>query len=186
MSDELYSPWCFNRSLRGEQDECSRQRKKCRKNGCSFNCDRGRDWGNDIDSDTDNSSNQNRRRCPNDEDSEDIINLGTNLKIVQDGEANGGDGGNARGGDGGDGGDGGVVTNVATAVIDNVVVIVTDNEIETDLALGLGLNNKQLDLKVDDKGSVFINGKKMNETQLDNGTKVFVLRDEVTKSTTAE
>lgn len=181
MSDELYSPWCFNRSLRGEQDECSRQRKKCRKNGCSFNCGRDRDCDRDRDSDNDIDCGGDNG---NDRDSADIVNLGTNLKIIQDGDANGGDGGN--GGNGGNGGDGGVITNVATAVIDNVVVIIADNEVDVDLALGLGLNNRQLDLKVDDKGGVSINGKKMNETQLENGTKVFVLRDGVTKSTTTE
>jgi len=92
----------------------------------------------------------------------------------------------ASGGSGGEGGRGGEVSqsNSASITIDNVNVIVL--ACNTDIggscpALTLNRGDRQLDLKIDEDGNTFVNGKKMEEVALENGTKVFVFRDSENK-----
>jgi len=92
----------------------------------------------------------------------------------------------ASGGSGGEGGRGGEVSqsNSASITIDNVNVIVLACNTDiggTSPALTLNRGDRQLDLKIDEDGNTFINGKKMEEVALENGTKVFVFRDSENK-----
>ena len=93
-------------------------------------------------------------------------------------------GGNATGGDtkGGDGtgGNGGTVCNSATVIVENVVVI-SCNENGLEPAISLGMNDRKVNINVDEDGNTFVNGQKMEEQQLENGTKVFVFRDSTEK-----
>lgn len=79
-------------------------------------------------------------------------------------------------GAGGAGGAGGVSANSATAEINNVVVLSYGG---SGAAPGfqIGLNEKKLDIRIDEDGTAYVNGKKMKESQLENGTKVFIFND---------
>jgi len=87
-------------------------------------------------------------------------------------------GGAATGGDGGNGGDGGdaSVSNSAAVTVENVVVICCDEK-GSHPGLTLGTNNRKVNIKVDENGDTFVNGQKMDETKLEDGTKVFIFRN---------
>jgi len=47
--------------------------------------------------------------------------------------------------------------------------------------LTLNRTDRQVDVKIDENGDTFVNGKKMDEVPLENGTKVFIFRDSESK-----
>ena len=58
-----------------------------------------------------------------------------------------------------------------------------------DTVVKLGMNDREVDIKVDPDGNTFVNGKKMDEEALENGTKVFIFRNSeanMTEAGTAE
>lgn len=92
------------------------------------------------------------------------------------------DGATASGGDanGGAGGDGGNATslNYASVVVDNVVII--NSNVDGDgqyPAYTIGTGNRKLEIRVDENGEAFVNGAKMDEQTLGDGTKVLIFRD---------
>lgn len=91
------------------------------------------------------------------------------------GSASGGDGGN-----GGAGGNGGTVEQSVTASIENVIVIECDG-INGPPAIRLGQNDRTIDINVDKDGNTLVNGVKMEETELDDGTKVLIVRNNEVK-----
>jgi hypothetical protein len=92
----------------------------------------------------------------------------------------------ASGGSGGSGGAGGSnsQSNSASVSIDNcTVVMVSCDGNSPSTTLTLGRTDRQVDVKIDEDGNTYVNGKKMDEVALENGTKVFIFRDsEVKKS----
>lgn len=86
-------------------------------------------------------------------------------------------GGDAAGGAGGAGGVGGnaSVSNSAAVTIENYVIVCCDKK-GNHPGLTLGTNNRKLDIKVDENGDTFVNGQKMDETEFEDGTKVFIFR----------
>lgn len=123
--------------------------------------------------------------------SENNINFNTTVNISQNGGAEGGYAnggaveripvernsselvGDGIGGDGGDGG-GGTVNNSATVNVENLLVICCDKH-NSGSSLSIGTNNRKIDINVDENGNAFINGRKLDGTKLDNGTRVFVI-----------
>ena len=92
-------------------------------------------------------------------------------------------GGTAIGGDGGDGGtggNGGTASNTATVTIDNVVVVVLA-DVEVDTGLTLGTNQRKLNINMDKNGDTFVNGQKLDEEKLADGTKVLIYRNSEVK-----
>jgi hypothetical protein len=92
------------------------------------------------------------------------------------------DGTTASGGDanGGAGGDGGNATslNYASVVVDNVVII--NSNVDGDgqyPAYTIGTGNRKLEIRLDENGETFVNGTKMDEQTLGDGTKVLIFRD---------
>lgn len=127
--------------------------------------------------------------CENDaEDSvqDGAINLSTSINVWQTGDARGGDAnGGDCGGAGGTAGDGGTVTNSAvTTVVDVVVVVGSGNGNNntggdgTASPIALDLNGRKVDIRLNDNGQTFVNGEKLEEQQLADGTKVYVFRKE--------
>jgi hypothetical protein len=92
----------------------------------------------------------------------------------------GGDATGGAGGAGGTGGTGGSVSNSASVSVENVVVICCD-ENGSAPCLTLGTNNRKVIIKVDENGDTYVNGQKMNETELEDGTKVFIFRNSEVK-----
>lgn len=92
-------------------------------------------------------------------------------------------GGNVVGGaaasTGGEGGDA-VSFNYAQVDVENIIVI-SSNGTGPDTAFTLGTNKRNYDIKVNKDGETFVNGQKMDEQELDDGTKVFILRKNNTK-----
>jgi hypothetical protein len=88
------------------------------------------------------------------------------------------------GGDGGNGGIGGAATNTASVTIDNVIMICCHGK-GPDSAIRLGMNERKVDITVDKDGNTLVNGKKMDEEELENGTKVFIFRNSEAKKTEA-
>jgi hypothetical protein len=84
-------------------------------------------------------------------------------------------GGDSQGGEGGRGGDGGTATNEATVAIENVIVISCNGDGPSH-ALTLGTNNRKLDIEVNENGETLVNGQKMQEESLPDGTKVLIFR----------
>jgi hypothetical protein len=92
------------------------------------------------------------------------------------------DGTTATGGDanGGTGGAGGNATslNYASVVVDNVVII--NSNVDGDgqyPAYTIGTGNRKLEIRLDENGETFVNGAKMDEQTLGDGTKVLIFRD---------
>lgn len=86
-------------------------------------------------------------------------------------------GGDANGGDGGAGGNAASV-NYASVVVDNVVIINSNVDGNRQYpAYTIGTGNRKLEIKVDENGETFVNGEKMDEKTLDDGTKVLIFRD---------
>ncbi len=86
-------------------------------------------------------------------------------------------GGDANGGAGGAGGDA-TSLNYASVVVDNVVII--NSNVDGDgqyPAYTIGTGNRKLEIKVDENGETFVNGTKMDEQTLGDGTKVLIFRD---------
>lgn len=90
-------------------------------------------------------------------------------------------GGNAIGPDAGDGGNGSPGgnggTNNATIVAENIFVVKTNGDGVSPPPLALGLNNRQIDITTDENGNTLVNGQKMAEETLGDGTKVFIFRN---------
>lgn len=86
-------------------------------------------------------------------------------------------GGNATIGtsEGGRGGDGGTASNAATVSIENVVIISCNSDTPNGVSIGAG--GRTLDIKVDENGDTFVNGEKMDEKKLSDGTKVLIFRN---------
>jgi hypothetical protein len=82
--------------------------------------------------------------------------------------------GTSAGGAGGAGGNGGTAENNATVAIENVVIISCNSD--TPNGVCIGTNSKTLDIKVDKDGNTFVNGEKMDEKKLSDGTKVLIFR----------
>ncbi len=82
--------------------------------------------------------------------------------------------GTAAGGAGGAGGNGGTAENTATVSVENVVIIACNTDTPT--AVSLGTNSRTLDINVDKDGNTFVNGEKMDEEKLSDGTKVLIFR----------
>lgn len=82
--------------------------------------------------------------------------------------------GTAAGGTGGAGGNGGTAENNATVAIENVVIISCNSDTPT--GIRIGANSRTLDIEVDKDGSTFVNGEKMDEKELSDGTKVLIFR----------
>lgn len=91
----------------------------------------------------------------------------------------GGDAVGPSGGNGGAGGAGGTATNTATIVSENVIVINTSSEGATPPTLTLGLNNRQIDITADENGDPLVNGQSMTANTLEDGTKVFILKNTI-------
>lgn len=91
-------------------------------------------------------------------------------------------GGDANGGAGGAGGDATSV-NYASVVVDNVVII--NSNVDGDgqyPAYTIGTGNRKLEIKLDENGETFVNGTKMDEQTLGDGTKVLIFRDSKVKN----
>lgn len=104
-----------------------------------------------------------------------------NVVLGEGASAIGGDATGGNGGAGGAGGNGGTVSNSATVTVENTVVVVCDGN----GAAGLRINGngRNLDIEVDENGDTFVNGQKMDEEKLADGTKVFLFKNsEVKKS----
>lgn len=83
----------------------------------------------------------------------------------------------ANAGNGGKGGDADI-NQTAVAVIENwTVVVCGDGKYHKDMAQGLKLESegKKVSLKMDN-GEVFLNGEKMDTKELEDGTKVFIVK----------
>ncbi|MEL7655702.1 MAG: hypothetical protein AAGU75_07325 [Bacillota bacterium] len=107
--------------------------------------------------------------------------LDASLDAVLQGEgatAIGGDAAGGNGGNGGTGGAGGTVTN--TAVVTTVNVIVFSNETENTPGLTIGTGSGNLDISSNESGT-FVNGQKLDETALGDGTKVYIFRNSEVK-----
>lgn len=110
------------------------------------------------------------------------LQLGASVAIG-DAAAAGGNAAGGNGGSGGAGGAGGAITQSAAVAVENYVIINPGNNYPGPPAIKLGVNGKQVDVTMDENGNTFVNGQKMDEQQLDNGTKVFIFRNnEVKKS----
>lgn len=97
------------------------------------------------------------------------------------------DGTTASGGDanGGAGGDGGNATSVnyASVQVDNVVIINSNVDGNGQYpAYTIGDGNRKLEIRLDENGETFVNGTKMDEQTLGDGTKVLIFRDSKVKS----
>ena len=88
------------------------------------------------------------------------------------------------GGDGGNGGIGGTASNSASVQVDNMVVICCDGN-GPDQTIRLGMNDRKVEITVDKDGNTLVNGQKMDEQELENGTKVFIFRNSEAKKTEA-
>lgn len=96
-------------------------------------------------------------------------------------------GGSATGGSGGEGGNGGIggtASNSASVQVDNMVVICCDGK-GPDQTIRLGMNDRKVEITVDKDGNTLVNGQKMDEQELENGTKVFIFRNSEAKKTEA-
>lgn len=80
-----------------------------------------------------------------------------------DAEANGGAGGSA------------TASNAATVNFDQVVVISINGD--TPATTRIATNNRNLEIKVNGNGEAFVNGVKMDEKELGDGTKIMIYRD---------
>lgn len=121
------------------------------------------------------------------------VGININATIDQDSDAsanggNGGRGGNGNAGDGGSGGNGGNggaidITQEASIEVENVVIIAND---PSNLPYYLNINNneRKLEIKSDADGNILVNGQKMDEQVLDDGTKVFVFKNKQAKKRT--
>lgn len=110
------------------------------------------------------------------------LNASVDLVLFGEGaSAVGGDATGGNGGNGGTGGAGGTVTNTAVVTTVNVIVI-SDNEVGTTpgLTIGTGNGNGKLDISSDESGT-FVNGQKMEESALGDGTKVYIFRNSEVK-----
>lgn len=117
------------------------------------------------------------------------INLNTTVNVWQSGDARGGDAnGGDCGGAGGTAGDGGTVSNSAiTTVVDVVVVVGSGNGNNntggdgTIEPIALDLNGRKVNIQLSDNGQTYVNGERLEEQQLGDGTKVYVFRKEEVK-----
>lgn len=86
-------------------------------------------------------------------------------------------GGDANGGAGGSGGNA-TSLNYASVVVDNVVIINSNVDGNGQYpAYTIGTGNRNLEIKLDENGDTFVNGTKMDEQTLGDGTKVLIFRD---------
>lgn len=88
---------------------------------------------------------------------------------------------NGSAGSGGNGGNGGSASNTVSAEINNAVVLMYNGGSDS-ASYSVGLNDKKLDIKIDEDGSVYVNGTKLEEAKLDDGTKLFVFTDKKANS----
>ncbi|MEL7647590.1 MAG: hypothetical protein AAGU76_05825 [Sedimentibacter sp.] len=97
-------------------------------------------------------------------------------------EPTGASGGDAAGGEGGNGGNA-TSSNTATVSVDveNVVVIANSSD-GPPTAFTIGTRNRNLEIRVDENGDTFVNGKKMEEQALEDGTKVMIFKDSQVKN----
>lgn len=110
------------------------------------------------------------------------LQLGASVAIG-DAAAAGGNATGGNGGNGGAGGAGGAITQTASVTVENYVIINAADNLTTPPKMKLGINGKHVEVTMDENGNTFVNGQKMDEQQLDNGTKVFIFRNnEVKKS----
>jgi len=86
-------------------------------------------------------------------------------------------GGDANGGAGGNGGDS-TALNYASVEVENVVIINSNVDGNGQYpAYTIGAGNRNLEIKVAENGDTFVNGQKMDEQTLGDGTKVLIFRD---------
>lgn len=85
-----------------------------------------------------------------------------------DADAEGGDGGNA------------TATNIAEVTVENVIII-TGNSDHPMPPIHLGSNGRNMDIKIDKEGNAFVNGKKLDAQNLEDGSKVLIFRDNQVK-----
>lgn len=84
--------------------------------------------------------------------------------------------GSAAGGAGGSGGNGGTATNSVTVAIDNIIII-SNNSDGPGSEYKIGMQDRTLDFKVDENGDTYVNGKRMDSDELDDGTKVYIFKN---------
>ncbi|HHY91495.1 MAG TPA: hypothetical protein GX503_07485 [Clostridiales bacterium] len=95
---------------------------------------------------------------------------------------------NLRGGDGGTGGDGGspggdggdaAATQNTTAAIQNYTIINCGGDLLSGpgSTVTLDADGQKTELKIDEKGDIYVNGQKMDAKDLGDGAKVFVFRN---------
>lgn len=87
------------------------------------------------------------------------------------------------GGAGGSGGAGGTASNAVSIEVNNTVVISCgyNGPDGPPPAYTVGMKDRKLDIKIDEEGNAFINGKKMESEPLEDGTKIFILRNSETQ-----
>ena len=104
------------------------------------------------------------------------------IQPLQEEPATGASGGDATGGDGGNGGDAtSSNTSSVTVDVENVIVITSSTDGPPPVYT-IGTRNRNLEIKVDENGDTFVNGNKMVEQALDDGTKVLIFRDSKTST----
>lgn len=85
-----------------------------------------------------------------------------------DADADGGDGGNA------------TSTNIAEVTVENVIIIAGNSDHPMP-PIHLGSNGRNMDIKIDKEGNAFVNGKKLDAQNLEDGSKVLIFRDNQVK-----
>lgn len=97
----------------------------------------------------------------------------------------GASGGDATGGDGGNGGSA-TSSNTASATVDveNVIIIAGSSDGPPPVYT-IGTRNRNLEIRVDENGDTFVNGKKMEEQALEDGTKIMIFKDSQVKNSEA-
>ncbi|WP_227019328.1 hypothetical protein [Sinanaerobacter chloroacetimidivorans] len=87
------------------------------------------------------------------------------------------------GGNGGTAGAGGSVSNSAVVTVVDVIVFVdsANNILDGIEPVSLDLNGRKVDIRLTDNGETFVNGEKLAEQQLENGTKVYIFKNTETQ-----
>lgn len=100
------------------------------------------------------------------------IKVDTNIDLDQNSSANGGLGGS-----------GGLAYNCANIRVNNIVVVL-GNSTHMTQPVSFGINGDKLEITTDEEGNTFINGIKMEESALPDGTKVFLFKDKIVNTST--
>lgn len=89
--------------------------------------------------------------------------------------------GTAAGGAGGFGGNGGTATNSVSVSFENIVII-SNNSDGPASEYRIGMNDRNLNFRVDENGDTYVNGKRMDSEELDDGTKVYIFKNRTEKN----